>query len=88
MGQCLYRHARWLAPVIRWLKRDFFARDLAFIQYLGAATSEREANTEILSFQDANLAKWSFCRTTLRIRVSGRKASKLAHAVFAGRKRS
>jgi hypothetical protein len=80
--ECLYWHARWLAPVVRRLKPDFFAEDFRLLQYLGATTGMREAGVELLSFRDVNLGKASFWRTTLKIRVSGRKAGRLARQLF------
>jgi hypothetical protein len=80
--QCLYGHARLLAPVIRWLSPDFFAEDLKLIQELGMASDWQEAHSEISTFQDANRATRSLWRTGLRIRVSGRKAAVLAQQLF------
>ncbi len=81
--KCLYWHARLLAPVVRRVKPDFFAKDLKFIRYLGASSSMREAGVDLLNFRDVNLGNPSFWRTGLKIRVSGRKASSLAHQLFA-----
>ena len=86
--RCLYAHARLLAPVARVLSRDYFAEDLMFVGYLGATTGLREANTEVLTFQDANRAKPNLWRTGLRIRVSGRKAASLAQQLFSAAHRS
>lgn len=79
---CLYAHARFLAPSLRGLNPDFFSQDFAFIRYLGEATGMREARAQAADFQDANRAKPSFLRTGLRIRVSGRKAGRLAQRLF------
>lgn len=81
--KCLYWHARLLAPVVRRLKPDFFTVDFEFIRYLGESTGLREAGADLLNFRDANLGKSSFWRTGLKIRVSGRKASRLAQQLFA-----
>ena len=86
--KCLYWHARFLAPVLRILKRDFFAEDVKLIQYLGEVTGLREANLEVLTFQDANRTKSGFLRTDLRIRVSGRKAASLAQHLFSQARRN
>ena len=80
--KCLYWHARLLAPVVRRLNPDFFTEDFKFIRYLGESTSLRETNADLMNFRDANLGKPSFWRTTLKIRVSGRKASRLARQLF------
>ncbi len=80
--KCLYWHARWLVPVVRKLKPDFFAEDYKFIRYLGAATGVRDADVDVLNFRDVNLGNSGFWRTDLRIRVSGRRASRLVHELF------
>ena len=65
---------------------DFFKEDFKFIRYWGASTGVRETNADLMNFRDANLGRPSFWRTTLKIRVSGRKASRLAQQVFAAEK--
>ena len=80
---CLYWHARLLAPVVRRLRPDFFTEDFKFIRYLGESTGLREINADLMNFRDVNLGQPSFWRTTLKIRVSGRKASRLAQQLFA-----
>ena len=81
--KCLYWHARLLAPVVRMLNSDFFAADLKFIRYLGAATDLQEATVDLLNFRDLTLRNRGSWRTDLRIRVSGRKAGRLVHELFA-----
>lgn len=80
--ECLYWHARLLAPVLRRVKPDYFAEDFKFIGYLGEVTGVREAKANAADFQDANLARPSFWRRRLKIRVSGRKATGLAYELF------
>ena len=80
--ECLYWHARLLAPVLRRLKPDFFAEDFKFIRYLGASIGLREAGVDLMNFHDVNLGKPSFWRTSLKIRVSGRRAARLARQLF------
>ncbi len=80
--ELLYWHAKLLGPVIRKFSQDFFDEDFRFIQYLGDASSLREAKANAADFKDANAARRSFWRTGLRIRVSGMKATKLAHRLF------
>jgi len=82
--KCLYWQGKLLAPVLRRLHPDLFAEDLKFIRYLGESTGLREVGVDLLSFRDANVGKPSFWRTTLKIRVSGRKAGKLARSLFGG----
>jgi len=84
--KCLYWHARLLAPVVRRLMPDFFGEDFKFIRHLGASTGLRETRVDLLNFRDTNLGKPSFWRTGLRIRVSGRKARRLAQRLFAAQK--
>jgi len=64
--------------LLRKLKPDFFAEDFKFIRYLGEAIGSREVKASAADFQDANFARRTFLRTSLRIRVSGRKAARLA----------
>jgi hypothetical protein len=84
--ECLYGHARWLAPVLRRLKPDFFVEDFKFIRYLGASTGLREVGEDLRNFRHANWGKLGLWRTILKIRVSGRKASSLAQQLFAADK--
>ena len=79
----MYWHARLLAPVVRRLNPDIFTEDFKFIRYLGESTGLRETSADLMNFRDANLGKPSFWRTGLKIRVSGRKASRLAQQLFA-----
>ncbi len=83
-AKCLYWHAKPLALVLQKLEPSLFQRDYAFIRYLGEAPDIREAMAAASSFRNANHANQSFLRTGLRIRVSGRKAVKLARRLFAG----
>jgi hypothetical protein len=80
--KCLYWRARLLATAVRMLNPDFFAENFTFIRYLGESTGLREVGVDLLNFRAANLGKPRFWRTGLKIRVSGRKASRLAHELF------
>ena len=80
--KCLYWHAIMLAPVVRRLNPGFFAEDFKFIRSLGESTSFREASVDLVNFRKANLGRPSFWHNTLKIRVSGRKASTLAQQLF------
>ncbi|MCX6930173.1 MAG: hypothetical protein NT154_44235 [Verrucomicrobia bacterium] len=84
--KCLYWQGRLLASVVRKLKPDFFVQDFRFIRYLGESTGLREVGVDLLNFRAANIGKPSFWRTGLKIRVSGRKASKLAQELFTAEK--
>jgi hypothetical protein len=70
------------------LSSKFFAEDFKLIRELGMAIDWREANTEILAFQDTNRESKNFCRTALKIRVSGRKAANLAQRLFSDERRN
>ena len=78
----MYWHAKLLAPVLRRLHPGFFAEDFKFIRNLGESTGVRDADVDVLNFHDVNTGKPSFWRTGLRIRVSGRKASRLVRKLF------
>ena len=80
--ECLYWHARLLAPLLRWVRPGFFDKDLKFIRYLGAATDWVEAKVDINNFCLANIGDPSLGRQDLRLRVSGRKASRLARELL------
>ena len=80
--KCLYWHARLLAPALRRLLPGFFAEDLKFIRNLGESTGVRDADVDILNFHDVNLGNPAFWRTGCKIRVSGRRASRLARQLF------
>jgi hypothetical protein len=82
LRRCLYWHARLLEPLLRSLKPRFFEKDLNFIQYLGAATDWEEARTDINNFYLFNEGHPDFLRSRLRLRVSGRKASRLARQLL------
>ncbi len=81
--KCLYWHARLVAPLLRPLSPHFFEEDFKFIRYLGASTGLRDANVDLLNFRDLNLGRPTFWRTSLKLRVSGRKASSLVQRFFA-----
>lgn len=79
--ELLYGHARIVALILRRLRPGFFAQDFKFIRYLGEATDLRDANATAAEFQDST--RRSFWRSRLKIRVSGRKATEMAHRLFA-----
>ena len=80
---CLHWHAKFFAPVLRRLRLETFQQDLLFIHYLGEATSLREVMANVADFQEGNSGRSGFWRKALKIRVSGRKAAKLARSLFA-----
>src|SRR5437660_4407865 len=81
-AECLYAHAKLVSPMLRKLRPDFFAPDFKFVRHLGMPTGTEEAASDALDFQDTNKGNRSFLRTGLRIRVSGRKAFRLAQSLF------
>ena len=81
--RCLYSHARLVAPLIRVIRPRFFARDLGFVVDLGAATDVAAARSAASHFHDKSDYGRGFLSHGLRIRVSGRKAIRLAHRLFA-----
>ena len=82
--RCLYWPARFSAPAIRRLSRGFFSRDFEFIRSLGESAGLREAFEDSRNSYDLNRVTPSLPRTSLRIRVSGRRANRLAERLFSG----
>ncbi len=80
--ECLYGHARFLAPLLRRRSPKLFAPDLRFIEHLGHARGMREAKADMQDFDDVNRGPTSFLRRTLKLRVSGRKAMRMAGHIF------
>src|SRR5579862_5449682 len=74
----LYWHAKLLAPVVRLVNRDFFKDDFQFIRYLGEAADSRQAKVDVLDFKDLDRKHWRLLHSGLNIRVSGRKARRVA----------
>lgn len=81
--QCLYAHAKLLAPLARRLNPEFFKTDFKLLQYLGLTTTPQEITNELADFRDANHKRKNFFRTGLKIRVSGRKVASVAQKVYA-----
>jgi hypothetical protein len=80
--ELLYGHARLLAIPVRKFKPRFFEADFQFIRDLGEATDLREAKVAAACFQDANAGRSNLLRKRLKLRVSGLKATKIAHDLF------
>jgi hypothetical protein len=80
----LYWHAGLLAPLLRKLNADFFVDDFNFIRYLGEALDARQAKVDMLDFRDVNRKRWGLLHGGLRIRVSYRKARRLAFELLGG----
>jgi len=60
-----------------------FTPDLRFILYIGQADSLSEVMADKANYQEANPAVRGFWRTGLKLRVSGRKAGRLAQELIA-----
>ncbi len=82
LRKCLYLHVRIIAPLLRWLNPGFFERDRVFIDYFGKAKNWQEVTTEVAALHYQDSVKPRFVRNALRLRVSGRKANKLAAKLF------
>ena len=83
LRECLYVHARIIAPLLCWLNPRFFERDRVFIEEFGKAENWLVMMEEVAAFryQDA-FDEPRFTRKTLRLRVSGQKATMLADKLF------
>jgi hypothetical protein len=82
LRKCLYLHARMTAPLLRWLNPDCFERDLLFINFLGSARNWEEVVAELDAFRYREHLQPRFTRMAWRLRVSARKANKLAYELF------
>src|SRR5262245_32897651 len=78
----LYPHAKLIASLIRLVSPGFFAEDFKFIRFLGDASGFRDASVDVLNFGDVNLGNPKLLRTGLKLRISGRKATRLAKILF------
>jgi hypothetical protein len=68
--------------VLRAIKPAFFLDDFNFIRYLGDAMDARQAKVDVLDFKDMDRKHWRLLHSGLRIRVSHRKARRLAFQLF------
>jgi hypothetical protein len=82
--ELLYGHAKLIAIPVSKLRPALFEKDFRFIRDLGEAMDLREAKVAAASFQDANGGRPNVLRNKLKLRVSGMKATKLAHRLFSG----
>ncbi len=73
------------SPFIRTIIPNFFREDLKFIRYLGDSSGVREAKADLLEYNDLNRGQPRFLRTGLKVRVSGRKATRLVYQLFGTR---
>jgi hypothetical protein len=79
---CLYRHAAFVAKIARGLTTRLFQTDFMMLRYLGHATSPQAVTAELNAFKNGNRNRFSFIRTALKLRVSGRRVIRLAETVF------
>ncbi len=82
LRKCRYFHARLIAPLTRLIIPGVRQRDLEFIDYFGKARSRQQATAEIADLHYIDRAEPLFARRTLRLRISIRKARKLADVLF------
>jgi hypothetical protein len=78
----LYWHARFLASLVRTISPSYFLEDFTFIRYLGYASNRRQTKVDCLEFNESQHKHWRLLHTSLKIRVSGRKALRLAFQLF------
>src|SRR5208283_3754478 len=82
LRKCLYLHARISAPLLRRLDPGWFERDLSFIQYFGNAKDRQEVTDAVAALHYREHLQPRFVRNTLRLRLSVRKADRLAVDLF------
>jgi len=80
--KCLYGHAKPLVGILRAWNAGFFFEDIKFIEALGVAVDPKEVRADAANFRDVNRHSGGFLRTTWRLRVSGRKAMRMARELF------
>jgi len=81
--RCLTWQARLAAPWLRRLKPGFFETDLRLIRDLGLAASPQDIKASVGYFRKRNQAAAGSLRISLKLRVSGRKATLLARQLLA-----
>ena len=75
--RCLYPHARFFAPLILLLYRDFFVSDRMLLRSIAEAVHMQRVRDEVRDFfWDSNNRGW--LRHAIRIRVSGQRVKDLA----------
>ena len=82
LRKCLYFPAQLTAPLLRLFDQDWFARDLAFIRLLGDAKDWKQVMAELDAYHFREHLHPGYARTKLRLRVSARKANKMAFDLF------
>jgi hypothetical protein len=82
LRKCLYFPANILAPLLRLMDDEWFKRDLLFVRDLGKAADWKQIMAELDAFRFRENLHPGFARNNLRLRVSARKANKLAFDLF------
>jgi hypothetical protein len=80
--KCLYAHAKPLVGLLRVLNSGFFFEDFKFIEALGVAVDPKEVRADAANFRDVNRHARGLLRRAWRLRVSGRKAMRMARELF------
>lgn len=80
--KCLYWHARLIAPLLRVIKPGFFREEFKLIEYLGEAVGVREATADLMEYSLLNRGRGRFLQTAFKLRISGRKASRVVFQIF------
>ncbi len=79
---CLPTHARFLAFFVRLVDPRFFLLDDRFIERLGRVQSRSEAKLAVRDFREITQRDASILRVIFRLRVSSRKASRIARSLL------
>ena len=77
LSHCLYRHARWLAPVLQRINPAHFALDLELVRWCATATTVPQFVSEMRAFPPRNRRR-GFMRGLLRVRLSAGRLIALA----------
>jgi hypothetical protein len=80
----LHPETKPMAFLIRWVRPSYFASDLDCIRSIGTAESKQEVRAIVASLQYDPAFKRGFFRGFLRVRISGRRLTRLAARVLAG----
>jgi hypothetical protein len=80
--KCLYFPAKMMAPLLLLFDQDWFERDLVFIRHLGNAKDWQQVMAELDAYHFREHLHPGYARTKLRLRVSARKANRMAFDLF------
>lgn len=82
LKEFLYWHARLLRSLLPVLRPGIFDEDLRLIRDLAETTDWRSARAELQTYADLNREEAGFLRAKLKLRISGRAASRVAIELF------